>query len=140
MERFMDQTKVASTLFKRKISKEQSRDTGMAVVLLLLLLNIIFKIESLLALAIIAQVVNMVIPNVYRSFARLWLGLSELLGTVVSKILLTIVFLFVVTPMGLIRKWSGKDSLNLKAFRRDDKSIMKNRDHTFTRDDLEKPY
>jgi len=77
------------------------------MVLLLLLASAVSKRETLVTIAIVALVVDMTFPQLYRPVAVLWLGLSHLLGTVVSKILLTLVFFGVVTPIGLARKLLG---------------------------------
>jgi hypothetical protein len=132
--------KIVAEFFKRPITKEQSKDTGMAMVLLLLLASAAFKRQALVTVAMIALVVDMTVPRLYRPVAVLWLGLSHLLGTVVSKILLTLVFFGVVTPTGLARKLLGIDSLRLKDFKSDDSSVMIVRNHTFTGKDIEKPY
>src|SRR5207302_7866466 len=99
--------KIVSESFKRAITKEQSKDTGMAMVLLLLLASGAFKREILVIAAMVALIVDMTVPRLYRPVAVLWLGLSHLLGTVVSKILLTLVFFAVVTPIGVARNLMG---------------------------------
>src|SRR5271169_5096839 len=98
-------------LFGRKIAKDQSRDTGMGVVLLLLILFLARKRELYLVGAIAVHVVNMIVPQVYRPIAVMWFGLSDLLGTIVPKILLTIVFFGIVTPIAVLRRLFGVDSL-----------------------------
>ena len=132
--------KIVAESFKRAITKEQSKDTGMAMVLLLLLASGAFKREILVTVAMIALIVDMTVPRLYRPVAVLWLGLSHLLGTVVSKILLTLVFFGVVTPIGLARKLLGFDSLRLRDFKSDETSVMIVRNHIFTGKDIEKPY
>ena len=112
----------------------------MAMVLLLLLASTTFKQQALITSAMIALIVDMTVPRLYRPVAILWLGLSHLLGTVVSKILLTLVFFTVVTPIGLARKLLGIDSLKLKDFKSSETSVMLIRNHTFTGEDIEKPY
>ena len=125
---------------KQPISKDQSKDTGMAMVLLLLLASAAFKRQALITVAMIALVVDMTVPRLYRPVAVLWLGLSHLLGTVVSKILLTLVFFGVVTPIGVARKLLGFDSLKLRDFKSGENSVMVIRNHIFTGKDIEKPY
>ena len=132
--------KIVAESFKRPITKEQSKDTGMAMVLLLLLASGAFKREILVMVAIIALVVDMALPHFYRPLAVLWLGLSHLLGTLVSKVLLTLVFFAVVTPIGLARKLLGVDSLKLKDFKSGENSVMVTRNHTFIGKDIEQPY
>jgi len=127
-------------LFNSKITKDQSRDTGMGVVLLLLLLFVARKREWCLVGAIAVHVVNMIVPQVYRPIAVVWFGLSNLLGTIVSKILLVIVFFGVVTPIAVLRRLFGKDSLKLRAFKTGQDSVMLERNHVFVSTDLERPY
>jgi hypothetical protein len=127
-------------VFSRKISKDQSRDTGMAMVLLLLILQVSLKRRGFVLGALALHVLNMTAPQAYRPIAVIWLGLSELLGTAVSKILLSIVFFAIVTPVGILRRLAGKDSLKLRAFKAGDESVMLERNHTFTGSDIEKPY
>jgi len=129
-----------STFLVRKITKDQSRDTGMAMVLLLLIVCVVRKQEGWLFGAMALQVLNMIAPQVYRLCAVIWLGLSDLLGAVIPKILLGIVFFAVVTPIGLLRRLLGKDSLKLRAFKASDGSVMLERKHTFVGQDLERPY
>jgi hypothetical protein len=126
--------------FKKKITKDQSRDTGMAMVLLLLLLAVSPKRHGYLIGAIVLHVVNMIVPQVFRPVAVVWLGLSNLLGEVVPKVLLSVVFFLVVTPIGILRRLIGKDALKLRVFKGSQDSVMLERNHTFIGRDLEKPY
>src|SRR5450755_3516054 len=131
---------MAIQFFGRKISKDQSRDTGMAMVLLFLLAAASRKKEGYLFVAMALHVVNMTVPMVYRPIAIFWLGLSDLLGSVMSRILLSIVFFGVVTPIGIFRRLLGRDSLKLRAFKASKESVMVERNHTFVAQDLDAPY
>jgi hypothetical protein len=127
--------------FTTKITKDQSRDTGMAMVLLCLILAVSPKHPHRYLFAAMAlQVVNMIVPQVFRPIAVVWLGFSNLLGEIVPKILLSIVFFLVVTPIGVLRRLAGKDALKLRAFKASRDSVMLERNHTFIGQDLEKPY
>jgi hypothetical protein len=127
-------------ILKRKITKDQSRDTGMAMVLLLLIVFATRKREGYLIGAVVLHVLNMIVPQIYRPVAVVWLGFSDLLGAVVSKVMLSIVFFGIVTPIGIFRRLAGKDSLKLRAFKASKDSVMLERNHTFVGQDLEKPY
>jgi uncharacterized membrane protein YgdD (TMEM256/DUF423 family) len=126
--------------FKQKTTKDQSRDTGMAMVLLLLLIFLKTRRNGLLYAAVILHVVNMIVPRVYAPVAVLWLGLSHVLGTVMSKVLLSILYFGLVTPIGALRRLLGKDSLQLRAFKASKESAMTVRNHLFVGHDIEKPY
>ncbi len=125
---------------KRKITKDQSRDTGMAMVLLFLLIFVSRKHPWLLYTAMILHVVNMIVPKVFYPIAIFWLGFSDAMGAVMSKVLLSIVYVLVVTPIALLRRISGKDSLKLRVFKASQESVMVKRDHLFTARDMESPY
>jgi hypothetical protein len=126
--------------FPKKITKDQSRDTGMAMVLLALLLGFLTDTRGFFPLATVLLVITMAVPAVYRPIAFVWLGLSHFLGTIVSRILLTTVFFVVVLPVGLLRRVMGKDSLQLTKFRRGKESVMRVRDHMYVPSDIDKPY
>jgi hypothetical protein len=126
--------------FKQKMTKDQSRDTGMAMVLLLLLFYLKTRRDGLMYAAVILHVVNMTVPRIFAPIAVLWLGLSHVMGTVMSKILLSILFFGLVTPIGVLRRLFGKDSLQLRAFKASEKSAMTVRNHLFVGQDIEKPY
>lgn len=127
-------------LFRKKITKDQSRDTGMAMVLLLLIVFLSRKREGYLFAAMAVHVLNMIVPQIYKPVAVIWLGFSDLLGAVVPKVLLGLVFFLVVTPLGVLRRLSGKDSLKLRVFKASQDSVMVERKHTFVGVDLERPY
>ena len=125
---------------KMNIIRDQSKDTGMAMTLILLLLNRSFRHDAWLIGAIAALVIAMTVPQVYRPLAVVWFGLSHLIGMLTSRIVLSAVFFGVVMPVGLLQRLSGKDPLNLKAFKAGSNSVMKERNHRFVAADLEKPY
>jgi hypothetical protein len=125
---------------KINITRDHAKDTGMAMTLILLLLYRSFRQDAWLIAAILALLIDMTASQVYRPLAGVWFGLSHLLGIVTSRIILSIVFFGVVLPIGLLHRLSGRDPLNLKAFKAGSNSVMRERNHRFVAADLEKPY
>ena len=123
-----------------KSTPEQAKDTGMAMVLICLLLGYWGKFPQFLPAAIALLILTMAWPKAFKPLAGLWFGLSRLLGEVVSRILLTLVFYLVVTPMGLIRRWSKADSLQLKKWKQGNDSVFVERQGPLTGQDLVNPY
>ena len=126
--------------FPKKISKDQAKDTGMAMVLICLLLGYVSQAQDFFTLGIVLLLIDMIYPNLYRPVAILWFGLSQVLGTLSSKLLLTIIFFVLVTPVGWIRRITGADSMQLKRWKKDDSSVFGVREHIFKPEDIEKPY
>jgi Saxitoxin biosynthesis operon protein SxtJ len=124
----------------QSISKKEASDTGMAMTLICLLLGYFTKNNNFYIAAIPALVITMAFPMFYYPFAMVWLSLTNLLGAVVSRILLSIVYILILLPVGLIRRAAGKDSLNLKGFKKSTSSVMVVRDYEFTANDIKNPF
>ena len=122
------------------ISINQAKDTGMAMVLICLLINIFGKDSLFIILAILFLIINMVVPSLYKPVAIIWLSFSKMIGTIMSKILLVIVFFLIVTPMGITRRFLGKDSLKLKSWKNDHGSVFVTRNNSLRSEDVEAPY
>jgi len=122
------------------ISKKQATDSGLAIILICLIIALYLYSFLFVKLAIFFLLICMIWPELYKPFAFFWFGLSHVLGNILSKCLLTIVFFTIVTPIGLIRKIIGKDSLRLKEWKANDLSVFITRDHNFVSNDIETPY
>ncbi|MGE4552737.1 MAG: hypothetical protein AB7D57_06470 [Desulfovibrionaceae bacterium] len=131
-------------VWPRGISRTQARDTGLALVLLCLLVGLWSAANGgglgWFRLAAALVVLVMVWPRAFTPLGYLWFGLANLLGAVVPKVLIAVVFFLVVTPVGLARRVLGKDSLRLRAFGRSRGSVFVERDTTYAAADLEQPF
>ena len=57
---------------------------------------------------------GLIVPQILRPLNKAWMTLAILLGWVMTRVILTIFFYIVITPIGLIAKIARKDFLNLK--------------------------
>lgn len=115
-------------------------DAGLAIVLLFLLAHYFYGKDILVKIAIVFLLLCMIVPGVFKPFARIWFGLSEYMATVMSRLLLTFVFTFLIIPVGCVRKLLGKDPLKLYSWRSGSDSLFSVRNHRYTPSDLEQPY
>ena len=53
-------------------------------------------------------------PNLFTSLNKLWIKLGILLGKIISPIIMSLVFFFVVTPTGILIRILKKDVMGLK--------------------------
>lgn len=65
-------------------------------------------------LSVVFLLLALVAPNVLQPLNRLWFKFGELLGRIVTPIIMGIMFYLVFTPMALIIRVLGKDLLSLK--------------------------
>jgi hypothetical protein len=124
----------------KTLTVEKCKDSGLALVLVCLLCYQVWKMPVLMLLAILFLVIAMTYPLIFQPFARLWFGLSIMLGTVVSKIILTVLFFVLVLPTGLVRRVVGKDSMQIRSWKKGKGSVFRGREHRFAAKDLEHPY
>lgn len=84
--------------------------------------------------------VAMAAPVFFYPFSVFWYGLAEVLGSLSSGLVLTVLYFLLVCPVGILRRIAGKDTLHLKQFGKSNLSVFKDRSKEFTRDDLQNPY
>ncbi len=118
----------------------QAKDTGLAVVLILLIIEYIRRPNWLIITAMAVLVLVMTWPEVFRPLAKVWFGFSHFLGLIISKIILSIVFLLIVTPVGLARRVFGYDPMKGRAWKKGEVSVLVERNHRYEKKDLENPY
>ena len=83
-------------MFNTDISKNQAKDTGMAMVLILLILGFYLGNLNYFKFALGGLLITMIYPMAFKYVAIVWLGGSTFLGTIVSKIILSIIFFIIV--------------------------------------------
>lgn len=125
---------------KTNFSKKEHTDSGLALLLITLIAGLWFNQHLAMRVAVAEVLVILTVPVLIFPFTFLWLNISDLLGKIMSKLILTFVFFVFVWPVALIRKAMGKDTLRLKRFKKDSNSVFTERNHTYTRTDLTMPY
>ena len=73
---------------------------------------------ALFALAIAFLVLALAWPRLLAPIERGWMKLAEAIGSVMTVVILTLAFILVFTPMGLVLRLLGKDLLGLKPDRK----------------------
>lgn len=121
-------------------TREQAKDTGMALVLICLIVFLVTRQVRFVTFAALLLLLDMIVPALFKLPAKLWFGLSLVLGTVMSKVLLSAIFFLVLTPMGLLRRLLGKDPMRMRQFKKGDGSVFRVRDHAFVAADIEQPF
>jgi len=76
---------------------------------------------------------GIIIKPLGKLIAQAWYKLADILSLIMSKIVMSAVFILVLTPVALLYRLSKKDRLNLN---RKDESRWINREHRYTSDDL----
>jgi hypothetical protein len=65
-------------------------------------------------LSLVFLIVTIIKPNLFRFLNKLWIKFGNLLGKIISPIVMGLVFFLVVTPTGIFVKILKKDIMGLK--------------------------
>jgi hypothetical protein len=126
--------------FSKAVNQNQAKDTGMAMALICLFVAYFCGINGCYLAAMILLISNMIWPRIFTPIVYFWFGLSKILGAVVSRILLSLLFFLLVTPIGLLRRMWGKDPMMLKDWKAGNSSVFKIRDREYQPEDMRTPY
>jgi hypothetical protein len=118
------------------ISKKQCVEFGLVTILAAIFLAIYLRQNHFVTGAFFLTLVTIIVPIIFYPFAAVWFWLSKVLSVIGSRVLLTIVFFLVVTPVGLIRRLLKRDSLKIDQFKKSTKSVLTDRDHLYTAGDF----
>lgn len=118
------------------VTRKQSAESGMAAVLIALILALYFKKELYVILAFVLTLITLTIPIILYPFAVVWFSFAKLLNTTSTAIMMALVFFLVVVPVGIFRKLIGKDRMKIKQFKKNGHSVMVNRDHFYSGEDF----
>ena len=65
-------------------------------------------------LSLVFLIITIIKPNLFTFLNKLWIKLGVLLGKIISPIVMSLVFFFVVTPIGILVRILKKDVMGLK--------------------------
>ena len=101
-----------------KISSNRSFGIVFFIVFLLIAIYPILNQNDVriwaVTLSLIFLVLGLLNSKLLNPLNKIWFKFGILLGKIVSPLVMAMIFFFVVTPIGLIMRFLGKDLINLK--------------------------
>lgn len=73
-----------------------------------------YRVYGWLIASVVVGLVAIVAPTVLTPFNKAWMKLGELMGKVVSPLVLGVIFFVLITPVALVTRLFGRDELRLK--------------------------
>ena len=70
--------------------------------------------KVLVGLGGVALVAAFAVPALWLRFFRAWMALAEIMGFVMTRVILGVFFFVILTPIGLVMRLFGRDALNTK--------------------------
>ncbi len=103
-----------------KSGKKQLREFGLTIGVILVILGVIALWRGkefylyLLSIGGAFIVFGLFLPKVLLPLQKIWMSLSIIIGFFMSRVILSVVFYLVLTPIGLVMRLLGKDILDQK--------------------------
>jgi len=124
--------------------KELKKFGGQVGGMLILIGALLFVFAKLLAPIFIGiggllAIVAFLFPVLLLPLQKSWMALAVVLGFIMTRVILSILFYLVITPINLISRLFGKDFLNLK-IEKDKKSYWNIRDEEYKQSSTEKQF
>ncbi|MDU0459000.1 MAG: SxtJ family membrane protein [Geobacteraceae bacterium] len=118
-------------------TRVQSLETMAVLAAFFLILSIVTGRESFVWPALVLLATGLFLKPLAAKVTRGWLKVSEIIGAVANRIILTLLFVAVLTPIALLFRIFTRNPLNIRRNHRT-VSYFQERNHTFTAEDLEK--
>jgi hypothetical protein len=122
-----------------KFSKEKNQETILAIVLGLLVIWYFTGLTVLIYISLGLVITAIFSQSLSGIITFLWLKLSHIMGYVMSRVILSMVFFLFLFPIALLARTFSKNSLQLKKMP-EGQSYYQERNHTYTKGDLENPW
>jgi hypothetical protein len=116
-----------------KLEKVKSIEAQLAIVVGFGLIALFIENMLMLKIVLLLGLVFLLIPKVGDFVSKLWLKFAELLGGVMSKVLLSIVFFIFLMPIAILAKMGNKNGIKLK---NPGATNFKDRNHEYKPGDL----
>jgi hypothetical protein len=101
----------------------------------LIVFYFIYKLPVLLIIALGFIFIGIISSRLTLMIHRAWMAFAKALGFLNSRILLTLMYVFFLTPLALLRRAVGREKKD-----RDTSTNFFARNHVYTKTDLEKPF
>jgi hypothetical protein len=116
----------------------KAKETVLVITVGFLLLFILFKKSIFLYSAVVVGSAGAISSYLSDKIDWAWNKLASVMGAISNRVLLALLFFFVVTPVGLVRRLWKKNRLTY--FNDEATSNFSDREHKFVKKDIENPW
>lgn len=102
-----------------------------------LILNVITHRQMFVYTALALMLVALFVKPLARTISRAWMKFAEVVGTFNSRLILSLVFYLLLTPLALLYRAFNRNPLSIKPGQ-EDGSLFVTRDHVYSKTDFEK--
>lgn len=101
-------------LLNGKMERKKITETGLVIVTGLLVIFLLSPKSWIIFFATVIGAIFIFIPPLARFIHQAWMGLAHILGWIVSKLVLSLIWYIILTPLAFVYRLTGHDDLQLK--------------------------
>ena len=116
------------------MKNQKSLETILVLVLVQIIIFLYSQQLPWLYASVGLGILGLLIPALADKIHIVWMKFAHILGYVMSRVILTLIFFLILLPLALFSKIVSKNGIELK---RKDKSYFKERNFTYTPESLE---
>ena len=123
-----------------KSSKKDLKSFGFTIGFILLIIGVFFLIKDkelfvyFFSIGSILIATGFIVPMLLRPFYKIWMSFAVIIGWIMTRIILIVLFFSIITIIGLFAKLLGKDFLNLKSKNNESYWNIRNKEYEFNQD------
>ena len=117
-------------------SRKKDLETAVVLSAFLLILHYIFDKPFLIYISLALLLTSLLFTKLFSMLVHVWFKLGHFMGGITTKIIITLVFFAVVTPVAFLYRMFHRNPLTLKQI--NTKSYFTNRNYTYSPRDFEK--
>ncbi len=98
------------------------------------------KTKIFLYIPIVVGVLSLISSTLADWILKIWFAIGHIMGSIMSKIILTVVYYFILCPIAFLYQLFKNDPMSLRQVNKKKDSLFIIRKHTFTKKDIINPW
>ena len=129
-----------------KSKKNDIRNFGLIIgaVLIAIVMLLFWKEKQsyhiLMTVGVVLCVTSLILPVILKPFYFAWMTFAVILGWIMTRVILSLVFYGIITPIGLFSRLVGKEFLNLKLNKTENTYWNHRRKHSLKKANYQKQF
>ena len=129
-----------------KSEKNDIRNFGLIIsaVLIAIVMLLFWKekqsYDILMIVGVVLCVTSLILPVILKPFYFAWMTFAVILGWIMTRVILSLVFYGIITPIGLFSRLVGKEFLNLKLNKTENTYWNHRRKHSLKKTNYQKQF
>ena len=123
-----------------KSSRKDLKNFGFTIGFILLIIGVFFFVREkdlfvyFFSIGSILIILGGIAPLILKPFYKIWMIFAVIIGWIMTRIILSVLFFSIITIIGLFTRLIGKDFLNLKSKSNESYWNIRNKEHELNQD------